>query len=52
MIVVGRSLAVHRNRFAVDDQLVVLVREFAFEPAVCRVVLEHVDHVVRRNERI
>ena len=40
------------NLLAVDDKLVAVGTDLSLEFAVGRVVLEHVDHVVERNERI
>ncbi len=37
---------------AVDDQVAVLVSDLASEATVSGVVLEHVDHVVERDEGI
>ena len=40
------------NLLAVDDKLVAVGADLALELAMGGVVLEHVDHVVERNERI
>ena len=37
---------------SIDDKLPVLSFDCAFELAVSRIILEHVDHVVEINERV
>lgn len=48
----GISLLEDGNDFPIDDKLAVLGFDRAMEPAIGRVTLEHVDHVVEVNEWI
>ena len=50
---VGRILLLEDgDGLSIDDKLPVLSLDCAFELAVSRIILEHVDHVVEVNERI
>ena len=50
---VGRILLLEDgDGLPIDDKLPVLSLDCAFELAVSRIILEHVDHVVEVNERI
>jgi hypothetical protein len=48
----GVLLGVDRDSLAVDNELTILSLDGTLEATVGRVVLEHVDHVVKRNEGI
>ena len=50
---VGRiSLLEDGDGLPIDDKLSILSLDHAFELAMSRIILEHVDHVVEVNERV
>lgn len=48
----GVAFAEDGDGFAVDNQIATISLDFALEFAVGRVILEHVNHVVKADERV
>ena len=48
----GISLQEEGDGLSIDDKLPVLSLDCAFERAVSRIILEHVDHVVEVNDEV
>ena len=50
--VCGFLLLEDGDGFSIDDKIPILSLDCAFEFAMSRIILEHVDHVVEVNERV